>query len=389
MKIKFLTLFPDMIRPVLGESILGRAHKSGILETQVIDIRDFTIDKHRKTDDYPFGGGAGLVMTPQPIMDAMAHAQADMPCAKRIYLSPRGKVFTQRVAEELAKEDGLIFLCGHYEGVDQRALDACIDMELSIGDYVLTGGELGALVVADAVSRLVDGVLGSGESFEDESFSIGDGPAAGLLEYPQYTRPAVYKDMAVPKVLLDGNHADILRWRRREALKITRQRRPDMLGTANLSEDDLAYLSSLDALDRLCAAFRALGDVQILSDEESAAFPMRWFEAYVPAQIRKSARRHCFPSKNSKHELWHALRFEFISGIQGEDASNALDDLPTQSLIIYLDAQRCGIRITALPRACADLLKQFPGSILCADDMAFSWLRARQKFGPYFTKRDV
>ena len=182
MKIDILTLFPGMLKPMLAESILGRAIAAGLLDVRLTDIRDFTADRHRRVDDYPFGGGAGMVMAAQPIADAIAACDPDHR-ARRIYLSPRGRTLDQRIVEELAREERLLLLCGHYEGVDQRALDLCVDEELSIGDYVLTGGELGALVVVDAVARLVPGVLGSAESGEDESFTT------GLLEYPQYTRP--------------------------------------------------------------------------------------------------------------------------------------------------------------------------------------------------------
>ena len=221
MRIKVFTLFPDMLRAVLSESILGRAIKKGLMEVELIDIRDYTLDRHRSTDDYPFGGGAGMVMMAQPIVDAIranTHAERH---GRRIYLSPRGRTLTQRVVEELSREEELVLLCGHYEGVDQRALDQVIDEELSIGDYVLTGGELGALVVIDAVARLVPGVLGSDDSPEDESFTT------GLLEYPQYTRPADFRDMKVPEVLLGGNHADITAWRRERSREITLVRRPD------------------------------------------------------------------------------------------------------------------------------------------------------------------
>ena len=217
MRIKVFTLFPDMLRPMLAQSILGRAIAAGLIGVDLIDIRDYSKEKHRNTDDYPFGGGAGMVMTAQPIVDAFAANLPEDFHGRRIYLSPRGRTLNQRVVEELAGEAELALLCGHYEGVDQRALDAVIDEELSIGDYVLTGGELGALVVIDAVARLVPGVLGSDESSEDESFTT------GLLEYPQYTRPADFRGQKVPGVLLGGNHADITAWRREHSLSLTLQ----------------------------------------------------------------------------------------------------------------------------------------------------------------------
>ena len=191
MKFKILTIFPDMIRAVLGESILGRAIASGAIEAEVIDIRPSSQNKHKNTDDTPYGGGAGMVMLAQPIVDAIRDVQGGRK-VKRIYLSPRGETLTQKKAEQLAREDELILLCGHYEGVDQRALDLCIDEEISIGDYVLTGGELGAMVLVDCVARLVPGVLGCEESAQTESFS------SGLLEYPQYTRPREFEGLTVP-----------------------------------------------------------------------------------------------------------------------------------------------------------------------------------------------
>lgn len=236
MTFKVLTIFPDMLRPMLEASILGRAIREGIIRVELIDIRPYSDRKHKNTDDEPFGGGAGMVMLAQPIVDAV---EANPVKGRRIYLSPRGRTLTQPIVEELAKDEEILLLCGHYEGVDQRALDLVIDEELSIGDYVLTGGELGALVVIDAVSRLIPGVLGRDESSVDESFS------SGLLEYPQYTRPREYRGLQVPEVLLNGNHAEINRWRRNEALRITRARRPDLLEKLALDERDRAFLDGL------------------------------------------------------------------------------------------------------------------------------------------------
>lgn len=220
-----LTLFPGMFGGVLGESMLGRAAEAGLLEFHLHDIRAFTDNRHNKADDYPFGGGAGLVMTAQPVFDCMAHVCAlDPRPARRILLSPRGRLLTTERARALAGEQRLILLCGHYEGVDERVM-AVVDEELSIGDYVLTGGELPAMVLIDCVSRFVPGVLGSAESALDESHA-----GEGLLEYPQYTRPAVFRGMAVPEVLLSGHHANIAAWRRAMALQKTQQMRPELLG---------------------------------------------------------------------------------------------------------------------------------------------------------------
>lgn len=220
MKITVLTLFPEMFAP-LKESIIGRATQKGKLEIEVVNIRDYAENKHKKCDDYPFGGGAGMVMMPQPI-DSAVHAVDPERKARRIYTSPKGATFTQQKAFELLGYGHIVILCGHYEGVDQRVLDLEFDEEISIGDYVLTGGELPAMVICDCVARYVDGVL-SGGSLVDESF------ADGLLEYPQYTRPAEYRGLSVPEVLLSGNHAEVDKWRREQSEKITAERRPDLL----------------------------------------------------------------------------------------------------------------------------------------------------------------
>ncbi len=221
MKIEILTLFPDMFAP-LSQSIIGRAECAGIVDINAIDIRKYTADKHFKCDDVPYGGGSGMVMTPQPIVDCVRAVDPDGK-ARRIYMSPRGRTLSVSIAKELAAETDLLILCGHYEGVDQRALDVCGFEELSIGDYVLTGGELAAMVVVDALLRFVPGVLGSGTSALTDSFSD------GMLEYPQYTRPAVFEGIPVPEVLLSGHHANIEKWRREKALELTAERRPDLL----------------------------------------------------------------------------------------------------------------------------------------------------------------
>ena len=220
MKITVLTLFPEMFS-ALDASILGRAQKDGRVEINVVNIRDYTEDKHLKCDDYPFGGGAGLVMMAQPIGSAIAAVDPEHR-ARRIYLSPKGARLTQERVISLAEDRDLVLLCGHYEGVDQRAIDLFIDEELSIGDYVLTGGELPAMVLIDCVVRYAEGVL-SPESLVQESFS------ENLLEYPHYTRPVEYRGLTVPEVLRSGNHAEIDKWRRNEALAVTKKNRPDLL----------------------------------------------------------------------------------------------------------------------------------------------------------------
>ena len=220
MKIDILTLFPEMFAP-LKQSILKRATDSGKIEINIIDIRDYTTDKHKKCDDTPFGGGAGMVMMVQPIADAINAVDKDH-TAKRIYLSPKGRKFCQSMVREYASEERILLLCGHYEGVDQRAIDLFIDEEVSIGDYVLTGGEIPAMAVVDAVARYVDGVM-TKESLDEESFSN------GKLEYPQYTRPQEYMGLKVPEVLLSGNHGEIKKWREEQSYIITEKMRPDLL----------------------------------------------------------------------------------------------------------------------------------------------------------------
>ena len=231
-----MTLFPDMVRSVLDESIIGRAQNGGLVEIYAHNIRDFSKDKHRKTDDTPYGGGVGMVMTCQPIYDCYEHITKDIPedNSKRvIYMSPKGRMFSHEVARELSEYDNLIFLCGHYEGVDQRIIDEIVDEEISIGDYVVTGGEIPACIVIDAVSRLIPGVLASSECYEGESV------ASGILEYPQYTKPREFRGREVPEILLSGDHAKIDRWRLEEAVRITKERRPDMLALHPEIEESL------------------------------------------------------------------------------------------------------------------------------------------------------
>ena len=238
MKIELLTIFPEMFDSFLNASIIGRAREAGLLDIHATDIRPYSQNKHKNTDDYPFGGGAGMLMLAQPIADAMKAVTRPPFQGKRIYMSPRGVPLTQSLAQQLSQEERLVILCGHYEGVDQRVLDKYIDMEISVGDYVLTGGETAAMVLIDCVSRLVPGVLGSTESAGDESFSND-----GLLEYPQYTRPRVFEDMEVPEVLLNGDHKKISQWRREQALLATARMRPDLLDKANITPAERRWLS--------------------------------------------------------------------------------------------------------------------------------------------------
>lgn len=220
MRIDILTLFPEMFTP-LKTSIIGRAVDSGKLTINIVDIREYTLDKHKKCDDTPFGGGAGMVMMPQPIASAIQAVDPNHQ-AKRIYLSPKGRTFNQKIVLEYSKIDRLLLLCGHYEGVDQRVIDLFIDEELSVGDFVLTGGEIPAMAVVDAVARYVDGVI-NGESLQQESF------AGGMLEYPHYTRPQEFMGLKVPEVLTSGHHGNIDKWRAEKSKEITEKNRPDLL----------------------------------------------------------------------------------------------------------------------------------------------------------------
>lgn len=240
MRFDILTLFPGMFEAVLDHSIIGRAKDKGILDLRYVQIRDFAYNKHRQVDDYPYGGGMGMVMQPEPIF--LAHQSV---CEgldyrpKTIYLSPQGKPFRQGTAKRLAKEKHLILLCGHYEGVDQRVLDELVDMEISLGDFVLTGGELAAMAVVDATARLIPGVLKSEEAFSEESHF------SGLLEYPQYTRPEVWHNRSVPEILLSGHHKNIAAWKREMSIKATFQKRRGMLAKAKLSEAEKQLVQSL------------------------------------------------------------------------------------------------------------------------------------------------
>ncbi len=237
-RIVVLTLFPDLVRAYASIGVIGRAAERGLVRIDAMDIRDYATDKHRSADDHPFGGGAGLVLLPEPVARAV---EAVGPADHRVYVTPSGRPFTQADAAAWSKLDTLVLLCGRYEGVDERVVERCFDDSVSIGDYVISGGELAALVVADATLRLVPGVLGNAESVEHESFSD------GLLEHPHFTRPATWRGEAVPPVLLSGHHARIERWRREASLRRTAQRRPDLLEAAELAASDEEFLDALAA----------------------------------------------------------------------------------------------------------------------------------------------
>ena len=224
MRFHIMTLFPEIFNSYMSESIMKRAVEKGIIEVNIYNIRDFSTNKHKKVDDYPFGGGAGMVMTPQPIYDTYKHIvdKFNIKEPRVIYLTPKGKVHSQNIASEMSTFKDVILLCGHYEGIDQRIIDSIVTDEISIGDYVLTGGELPALILIDSISRLIPGVLNQNESFEEESFKD------NLLEYPHYTRPREFMGMKVPEVLLSGNHKKIDEWRHEKSIEITKERRPDL-----------------------------------------------------------------------------------------------------------------------------------------------------------------
>ena len=224
MRFHIMTLFPEIFNSYMNESIMKRAVEKGIIEVNIYNIRDFSTNKHKKVDDYPFGGGAGMVMTPQPIYDTYKHIidKFDIKDPRVVYLTPKGKVHNQNIASEMSTFEDVILLCGHYEGIDQRIIDSIVTDEISIGDYVLTGGELPALILIDSISRLIPGVLSKNESFEEESFKD------DLLEYPHYTRPREFMGMEVPEVLLSGNHKKIDEWRHEKSIEITKERRPDL-----------------------------------------------------------------------------------------------------------------------------------------------------------------
>lgn len=237
MEFYVLTLFPDMVLNGLDTSIIGRAIADETIRLEAVNIRDYTASRHGKTDDYPYGGGAGMVMQAQPVYDAFRSVADRLPYKPRvIHMTPQGRVFNQQTARELALEKGLVFLCGHYEGIDERVLDEIVTDNLSIGDFVLTGGELPAMCMIDAISRMIPGVLHNDESAEDDSFGN------GLLEFPQYSRPEVWNGRSVPKILLSGDHARVDAWRREQSLIRTAERRPDLLETAAISPKEREFV---------------------------------------------------------------------------------------------------------------------------------------------------
>lgn len=241
MNFYIMTLFPDMVKDGLNTSIIGKAVEKKLLSINAVDIRDYTLDKHRHVDDYPYGGGAGMVMQAQPVYDCYKDIEKNLEKKPRVlFMTPTGKTFNQDMAKELSKEENLVFLCGHYEGIDKRVLDKIVTDEVSIGDFVLTGGELPAMMMIDAISRLIPGVLNNDISAETESFTD------NLLEYPQYTRPEIWEGEAVPAVLLSGHHANIEKWRREKSLLLTKERRPDLFEKVELTKKDKKFLADYE-----------------------------------------------------------------------------------------------------------------------------------------------
>ena len=242
MNFDIITLFPEMFDSIMNTSIIGRAQQKGLLNLSFHNIREFSSSKHRQVDDYSYGGGSGMVLMPQPLFDCFNYLEkrhgGRLP--KVIYFTPQGKVLNQSMAQDMALEEELVLLCGHYEGIDQRVLDKYVDIELSIGDYILTGGELAAAVFIDCIARLVPGVLGNPDAHLEESFSN------NLLEYPHYTRPAIYENYEVPEVLLSGNHEKIMKWRKRESLRNTFIKRPELLENTKLTQEEQKFLDSLN-----------------------------------------------------------------------------------------------------------------------------------------------
>lgn len=237
MKFDVLTLFPAMFEAALGDSMIGRAREKGLVEMNFVDIRNFTENKHRQVDDYPYSGGGGMLIAAPPVYNAYRSVTEGLSYKPlTVYLSPQGRVFNQQLAIELSEQEHIILLCGHYEGIDQRVLDEIVDMEISIGDFVLTGGEIPAMAVIDTVTRLIPGVLGAEDGFKKESHYN------GLLEYPQYTRPAVWHEQPIPEILLSGHHANIEQWKHEQALLTTLKKRPDMLEKTSLTDVDRKFL---------------------------------------------------------------------------------------------------------------------------------------------------
>ncbi len=315
MKISIMTLFPEMCEAVLSESIVGRAREKGIVEITPVNIRDYTADKHKNVDDATYGGGMGMLMQAQPIFDCYKaiceKSEAEKP--HLIYMSPQGKTLTQKRVKELSELDEIVILCGHYEGVDERVLEEIVDEEISVGDYVLTGGELPALIVCDAVARMIDGVLPNDEAKSLESHYD------GLLEYPQYTRPAHWHGKDVPEVLMSGNHEKIDKWRRQQALRRTLKRRPDMLTKAELNSDDIKYIAAdTELLNEYLDVLHSSLNEENIKDE----LVKSWLKAFAKRVPTRIINKNVLAYGNF---LWHIFTWGNVRCLKGEAAQKAFD----------------------------------------------------------------
>lgn len=315
MKISIMTLFPEMCEAVLSESIVGRAREKGIVDISAVNIRDYTADKHKNVDDATYGGGMGMLMQAQPIFDCYKaiceKSEAEKP--HLIYMSPQGKTLTQKRVKELSELDEIVILCGHYEGVDERVLEEIVDEEISVGDYVLTGGELPALIVCDAVSRMIDGVLPNDEAKSLESHYD------GLLEYPQYTRPAQWHGKDVPEVLMSGNHEKIDKWRRQQALRRTLKRRPDMLTKAELNSDDIKYIAAdTELLNEYLDVLHSSLNEENIKDE----LVKSWLKAFAKRVPTRIINKNVLAYGNF---LWHIFTWGNVRCLKGEAAQKAFD----------------------------------------------------------------
>ena len=373
-----MTLFPGSMSSVLGESIIGRAAKKGAVEINCVQIRDYTENKQMQVDDYPYGGGWGLVMMAQPLKSCLDDimSKAGSRRSRVIYMSPQGKPFNQQEAKRLRRDyDHLVLVCGHYEGIDERFIEECVDEELSLGDFVLTGGEIAAMAVADCVCRMVPGVLA------DEECYTGESHWDGLLEYPQYTRPAVYQGMRVPDVLQGGDHAKIVAWRREQSLEITLNRRPEMLDTAPLTDEDLILIARLKRAQEWIAR---LGENAARADfSEADAFAKRWFTAFVPEENRKAAKKQCFSGRRHVGYLWQAFSMGFAPA---ETVERAILDA-TGPGWLYLPEDAVLLQIGALEQLSAEQLEPIPSYILADAALAETCVKTGKKgAGPYRAK---
>ena len=347
MNFHVMTSFPEMIKQGVHTSVTGKALDKGTIHLNAVNIRDFSTDKHHHVDDYPYGGGAGMVMQPQPVYDCYKSIMDGIHSEKKprvVYMTPQGKVFSQAIAEELSKEEDLIFLCGHYEGIDERVLEEIVTDNLSIGDYVLTGGELAAMVMIDAIARLVPDVLNNEESAQYESFQD------GLLEYPQYTRPPEFHGRKVPEVLLTGNHTKIESWRREKSLERTLLRRPELLQDVELSAEDMRRLAYIRQRQYMQADAEAMVTVNFDSERVTIDTLLEWIENQDDNRRFKcielgNCLNHMYPKQAKKLLKWivrHVSSDSLIKAdiwLQPEDDVSAIEDMIELDKYTYTDGQ--------------------------------------------------